>query len=352
MKVNRTILIRNIYCMLAYAFSDLRFEKEEPLAKEEFDNIHSLFAAMLASGVGRQLKQGLYREYRDRRETLSTVRGRLQMRETMLQRMARRPGLVCEYDELSENCLFNRILKTTMWLLLRHPGVKEEYRAALRRCYFRFSAVDFADPASIPWRTLRFQKSNQSYRLLLGVCQLVLEGMLLTTEQGEYQLASFVDEQQMHRLYEKFLLEYYRKEWGSRVRANPAQVSWALDDDVRDLLPAMRTDVTLEQGNRVLILDAKFYRSSTRGSDRRTLHSANLYQMFAYVKNRDAGFGTRPHQVSGLLLYARTVDPVQPDVTYRMSGNRIGARTLDLNLPFQEIAACLDAIVEEFFPPR
>lgn len=47
--------------------------------------------------------------------------------------------------------------------------------------------------------------------MLISLCRLILEGMLLTTDSGEYKLASFVDEQRMNRLYEKFILEYYAK---------------------------------------------------------------------------------------------------------------------------------------------
>lgn len=51
-----------------------------------------------------------------------------------------------------------------------------------------------------------------------------------------------------------------------------------------------------------------------------------------------------------MLLYAATDEDIQPDATYRMSGNRISATTLDLDRPFEEIRAQLDGIVEEYFP--
>ena len=54
--------------MLAYAFEILNQGGYEDIAVEEFENIHNLFAAILAKGIGRQLKQGLYREYIDKKE--------------------------------------------------------------------------------------------------------------------------------------------------------------------------------------------------------------------------------------------------------------------------------------------
>lgn len=50
-----------------------------------------------------------------------------------------------------------------------------------------------------------------------------------------------------------------------------------------------------------------------------------------------------------MLLYAKTDEEVYPNNVYQMSGNQITVRTLDLNLPFDEIAAQLNAIVQAHF---
>ena len=86
--------------------------------------------------------------------------------------------------------------------------------------------------------------------------------------------------------------------------------------------------------------------------DKRTVHSGNLYQIFAYVKNKQIALERAGEnvEVSGMLLYAATDEDIQPDATYRMSGNRISATTLDLDCPFEEIRAQLDGIAGEYFP--
>lgn len=61
--------------MLSYAFTTLKQSVYENIEKESFDNIHNLFAAILAKGIGLQLKQGLYREYINCVEDLTVVRG-------------------------------------------------------------------------------------------------------------------------------------------------------------------------------------------------------------------------------------------------------------------------------------
>ena len=96
-------------------------------------------------------------------------------------------------------------------------------------------------------------------------------------------------------------------------------------------------------------IDAKYYTHTTQTHfDVHTLHSGNVYQIFTYVKNKDAEFGNRPHTVSGMLLYAATDEAIQPDNSYQMSGNRISVQTLDLNQDFSKISKKLDAIAAEY----
>ena len=335
--------------MLSYAFTTLNQSNYDDLSTEEFDNLHNLFAAILAKGIGQQLKHGLYREYMNKKEIMAVVRGKIDMPGTIRNKISHEQLLSCEYDDLSENNLLNQILKTTSMILLRYAKVDAEYKVALKKEMLFFSNVDSLDPSSIRWSSIRFQRNNQTYRMLISICQLILEGMLLTTDQGEYRLASFIDEQRMSRLYEKFILEYYIKEFPA-LNVRSSQIPWALDDGIGMMLPAMQSDITISRGNEVLIIDAKYYSHTTQVQyDVHTLHSSNLYQIFTYVKNKDIEFGRNPHKVSGMLLYARTDETIQPDSDYQMSGNKISIRTLDLNCEFSVIAAQLNKIVEVQF---
>ncbi|MCC8196537.1 MAG: 5-methylcytosine-specific restriction endonuclease system specificity protein McrC [Ruminococcus sp.] len=350
MKQNEHVLVKNIYYMLAYAFQALKQSSFVSVETEEFDNVQNLFAAILSNGIGIQLKQGLYREYQNKSEDLSTMRGRIYMPGTIRHKIDRRQKLACEYDELSENNLLNQILKTTAMLLLKSDEVKTEYKDILKKEMLYFSGIDLIEPSSIQRERVRFHRNNQNYRILVSLCQFILQGMLLTTERGENKLASFIDSQQMYHLYEKFILEYYRKEI-PELHASASQIEWALDNDEKTMLPKMQSDIMLSHGDTVLIIDAKYYSHTTQVQfGTRTLRSHNMYQIFTYVKNKDAEFGDRQHTVSGMLLYAHTDEAIQPEQSYRMSGNRIDVRTLNLNCEFSEIKSRLYGIAKEFFP--
>lgn len=346
---DRGILIKNIYYMLTYAFQVLKQSNYEDIKVEEFENIQDLFASIISRGIAQQLKQGLYREYITKRENLPVLRGKLDIYRTIDNKLRRKQALFCEFDELSENNIFNQILKTTAIILMHQPSVSEEHRTALKKVVLFFSEVEITETSFIRWNTLRYRRNCQSYKMLLNICYFVLEGLLLSTDKGEYRMAGFLDEQRMSRLYEKFVLEYFRYHYPD-LRATTSQVAWNLDDGVIEFLPIMQTDVTLRKGGKTLIIDAKYYSRTMQVQsqyDSRTLHSNNLYQIFTYVKNLDVG---NSGNVSGMLLYAKTDETITPDCDFQMSGNKISAKTLDLNLHFLNIASQLDNIALSYFP--
>ena len=344
------IPVRNIYYMLAYAFQILNEDGYRNMATEQFQNVADLYAAILIKGVSLQLKRGLDRNYISETETLSALRGKIDITESIKTQTMMRKQMVCTYDEFSVNTYMNRIIKTTLMKLL-HADINRSRKKEIRKLLVFFDGVQELHIRSINWNQ-QYSKNNQTYQMLVSICYLVLKGLLQTTDDGSTKWMQFLDEQRMCRLYEKFILEYYRKEH-PKIKANASRIAWQLDDSgfgEAQMLPVMQTDIMLSQGTKILIIDAKYYEHTTQiNYDKHTLHSNNLYQIFAYVKNKEYELREKPHEVAGMLLYAKTDEEIQPDQKYKMSGNWISTRTLDLNQDFEKIKEQLDAIVQEYF---
>ena len=341
------IPIRNIYYMLSYAFQVLSEQGYKNIETEQFENVAELCAAILSRGVSLQLKRGLGREYIENTELLSSLRGRIEISESIKTRSMLKRQLICTYDNFSENSYMNRIIKTTLELLI-HADISKARKKELRKLLVFFGNVDIIDIHTINWK-IQYNRNNQTYRMLISICYLVVKGLLQTNTDGSTRLMDFLDEQRMCRLYEKFILEYYRKEF-PQLSASASQIPWAVDDDMREMLPVMQTDIMLSQGSKILIIDAKYYSHTTQVQyDTRSLHSGNLYQIFTYVKNKEAEFTGELHEVSGMLLYARTDETIQPNQSYQMSGNRISVQTLDLNCDFSEVTNQLNRIAHTHF---
>lgn len=343
------IRIHNIYYMLAYAYRSLHMNHYAFLQTESFDNIQDLMAAILAKGMAVQRKQGFSRCYRENREDTAVLRGRIDMAASMSPALLCRRRLVCTADDLSENHMMHRILKTTASLLAVSDEVKRQNRSALKRELAYMQQVDSVEPGAIPWSVLHFDRNYPDYEMLMGICWLVLKGLLQGTAPGHRRLAHFLDDQYMSRLYEKFILAYYKRHFPQFHPASK-QIRW----DIREgggkppFLPRMLSDILLmdQQTGKRLIIDAKYYgRNLQTYYDVSTVSSANLYQIYTYVKNEDR---ENTGLVSGLLLYARTADWIQPCVDVNIGGNYIGVSTLDLGVPFPKLTEQLNGVIHEW----
>jgi 5-methylcytosine-specific restriction enzyme subunit McrC len=76
--------------------------------------------------------------------------------------------------------------------------------------------------------------------MLISICNLIIKGLIQTSSKGRIKLMDFLDEQRMSALYEKFILEYYRKEH-PEVNANASFINWQLDDGFDSFLPQMKS---------------------------------------------------------------------------------------------------------------
>ena len=137
------------------------------------------------------------------------------------------------------------------------------------------------------------------------------------------------------------MLEYYKKEH-PELTVSAKVIDRKTSDDAPAFLPQLCTDITLERGNRMLIIDAKCYgRILGTHHDKEILSPANLNQIQSYVVH--AAYGTAL-DVQGMLLYALTESEAERRESWDEIGHTFHCRTLDLGREFDGIAAQLDEI--------
>lgn len=332
--------------MLSYAFKELRKNNFTSVTKEKFDNVQDLFAELLYRSVSLQLKQGLHRNYVEINENLSTLRGRLNLSQTLRLKAAGKQLLNCAFDEYSVNNILNQIVTATMRLLIKHPNTKAERKSKIKKILPLFSEISDIDLKAIRWNSLRFDRNSKNYQLLINLCYFIVNNYLFSQEKGRFKHIAVSDTQAMCRLFEKFVLEYFRFHYPS-LKASARQIDWNInkeDSTATDILPLLQTDIMLFFPDRTLIIDTKYYGESMQSNyDKKKIHSNNQNQIFTYVMNYDTeGNG----KTDGMLLYAKTYEEVHPagHITYP-KGNKIFYNTLDLNQDFEKIREQLDSIV-------
>ena len=344
MTEDKGILIRNIYYMLAYAFQELKQNNYAEIEGESFESIYDLFAEILYRGVSHQLKQGLYKEYVSFNESLLTVRGKINISETIRNRMRSNQQINCDYDMLQEDNIYNQILVATTVILLKFSDVKQDTKIKLKKLLLFFQNVSVIDVHTIHWDSLRFDRNNRNYRMLLYICYFIIREWLLTTERGNFKIQTF-SEEHMCRLFEKFVLSYYKKHH-PEFRPCAAQIGWNIVEKTTDssVLPIMQTDILLKLGERTLIIDTKYYSKILQQQyGKETIRNNNLYQIYTYVNEYDK---EHHYNVDGMLLYAKTKnDDIDDVTTNHKDGYSLFIRTLDLNIEFEKIKERLESFV-------
>lgn len=345
------IPIKNIYHMLSYAFRTLCSKEYAYLGTEEFENTLELYAEILVMGMSRRIRKGLHKEYIREDDILTTVRGRIDVSETIRTLALERGMVACSYGTYSADNLPNRTIASTLRLLMR-SDLSQERKKEVKRCLGHLSEIGDIDlRKGIP--DIRRTKLDDDYRMMISICGMVFDGLLQTEDSGKNLTIDVEADRRVSDIYETFIREYFVKEHPD-LKARKRNVDWDIDDEYTGKLPMMQTDIVLEYGNRVLIIDAKYYSHSTMsryGSGK--IVSGNIYQIFTYVKNMEGTLGKSagasgklPPEVSGMLLYAKTDDPISPDDSHVICGNRIGVVSLDLNRDFKDIRSQLDSIAD------
>ncbi|MDE0380479.1 MAG: hypothetical protein OXN86_08265 [Chloroflexota bacterium] len=332
------IPIANVYYLLCYAW---RHVDERDLveldALDELDRVHDLLATVLVQGAFRLARQGIDRGYRDVREDLAGIRGKVDVGRTVKRALRGRGQVACAFEELTLDVPHNRILRSTLSALLRVRDLDRDVRAGVRSAHEKLAGVTVVRVTRRMFDQVQLDGNRRYYRFLLSVCRLVHDLLLVDPRSGEHRFSGLTDAV-MWKVYEDFVIEFYRREQDRyRVNRRGRTILWAREgthEDERSKLPRMQADAILEAEDRRIIMDAKYYPEALRGAFGGKLRSDHLYQLLAYLRNREATEAAGAvHE--GLLLYPTVGEAISAKV--RLEGHRIQARSIDLSKNWKDI---------------
>ena len=286
------IPIANIYYLLCYAWDHVEERDVVRLeALEELEKVQDLLGKVLAEGTFRLIRRGIDRGYREVHEDVAGIRGKMAVGETAKRALRARGQVACDFEELSYDVLHNRILRSTLKTLLRLSDLHLAVRAEVRNAYTKLDGVSVVPLNRRLFQQVQLDRNRRYYRFLLSVCWLIHEQLLVDEQSGKARFTEF-SEERMEMLYEDFIIQFYRREQDRyRVNHRGRMIAWedeGTPDHQRSKLPQMQADVILEAPDRWIIMDAKYYREALRGRYGGKLHSDNLYQLLAYLRNRGA----------------------------------------------------------------
>jgi 5-methylcytosine-specific restriction enzyme subunit McrC len=342
------IAVKNLYYLLLYVWDAFDEAQMRAIDAEPDTDLLNLLAAVLAKGVDHLLRRGLDRSYLPRTEAIPGVRGKLDLSATVKAKLLPSARTVCEFNELSHDIQHNQILKASLRQVLHSDSLDPELRELVWTAYLRLPHITEIRLTERAFHSVQLHRNIRYYRFLLDVCRLLYETLIPDETTGRFRFRDFArDEKRMHRLFERFLYEFYRHEQTTFV-VRRRRFPWAsAAGPAHDVLPTMLTDVTLERPGERLVIDAKYtpHVLQRHPYGNPTLPSGHLYQLFAYLKNLPTPANTA---VDGLLLYPLAEHRI--DLTFSLSNHRVRAYTLDLNQHWRFIRRDLLMLLPERSP--
>lgn len=317
--------------MLSYAYQSLKFEDYMSIDSEDFEHLSELYAEILILSTNKLLQQGLYKTYTEQSEDGYVVRGKIDITNSLKMNNVNNNKLAMTYDHLTEDNLFNQIIKTTLLSLVYSQKIKPEQTRSIKNILLYLSNVTPIEITYNSFNQLMHNNQNINYLLPIDICRQLYEQQLINAKDNTTALA-IKDEQLLSSLFERFVYRFYEKETNFIV--SRPKIYWDTTTPFTDALPDMQTDIVLRNHNKTMIIDTKFYNQNmavNRYSDSRKQISSNLYQLFTYLENYKVA---ENEQLSGMLLYAKTNDDVQPDHEYKIKGKVFKVMHIDLNTKF------------------
>lgn len=334
-----SVPVKNVYYMLLYAWHLVGDRAATQVTDEGYTELQDLFAHVLCDTVSGLLSRGLDRGYVGRDEPVRGVRGKVELDQTLKRNHLARAEAHCRFDELEYDVLHNRIIKATLRELL---DIRLDPRNAgrVRHLYGRMGAVGDQRITLRDFRLVQLHRNNALYETALRICELIIDHLMIDPQTGRARFREYKERpQRMGTLFQAFVRAFFERERGQiGFRVVPgAHIQWhGKRGTLADLerLPRMETDIVLERADRRIILDTKFYAEALvgRGQTKKVI-ADHLYQVFAYVQNRDAQSPGVPHE--GMLLYPVVKTPIRLD--YELMGRRFAIRSVDLARPWTDI---------------
>ena len=327
------IPIKNLYFLFCYAWDLFPYGGTVDVGSTQADNILDLLSQALCRIVNRCFRRGLHQDYIVQSSELKTIRGRVDVSEIIKRNSRLSCYIYCSHDEFTRNNIYNIILISTIYRLLKTDGVDPVTLESLHTAFNMLGDVRIVRLNKDHFREATIHRNVAIYGIAIKICEMIFD-ITIPDQFGQgYKFYDITKDQvKLSKLFESFLRNFYIKHLEG-FDVGRSDILWNNSHNCQDsisILPKMRTDIALKSHSRVVIVDAKFYKNifQTNQYGKKTLNSANLYQMFAYVENyKSCRCGDCC--VEGLLIYPLVRDCV--NAVYNFNGNIYRVKTIDLN---------------------
>lgn len=342
-KKKNPIPIKNLFYMLCYAWNVLAIMDDVKVGDDEYNDAYDLLARVFAYGIGRLIRSGFHRSYIEQTEELSTIRGKISVQDSIDGMTMLKKRLVCTYDEYSTNDIFNQILKYTIDSLMRNTNVSEITKKELKKQMVFFAGIESKPPTKENRQKLIFNRNYITYKLLINIAVMLYDETVVNEEEGHNNFKDFFQEEQMHKVFELFILNFYAMHLDrSTYKVHAPKINWQIEENADNIWGSAfdvdvdpgdrRTDIVIENKKTKLqmIFDAKYYKKTFvdayMGPGEENVRTGHLNQLRGYILDSEY-----PGKKVGALLYPMVNNDLNKGKVFPIQGSPIIVKTINLN---------------------
>ena len=297
-------------------------------------NLFEIFIKMFLDEVTALTKQGLKSAYTPVEANEKFYKGKILASQNIKYNLVNKQRFYVLYDDFNMNRPENRLIKSTLRFLLKatHDGHNRQYASRLLTLFER---VDYSASYDADFSKCIIDRSMNHYDKALSWCRVFLLGNSFTAFSGsEVALALLFP---MEKVFESFVAAKLRKHISKEIYLRTQDNRYSLFDSPRRAF-ALRPDIVLEFGERIVVMDTKWklLSDTERNSG---ISQSDMYQMYAYGKKYGAD--------RIVLLYPYSDRISRTDIGYASNDNvKVDVRFVDLRNPDESLSELLSEVTE------
>ena len=249
--------------------------------KVDHMNLYEIFINMYLQEVRQLVKHGIKSAYVQQEDNLRYYKGKLLVNQHIKANIAHKEQFYVAYEEFHPNRPENRLVKATLLKLLKLTASAENSKE-IRQLLAAFEMVAPSSNYQKDFARVVIDRNTKEYEILMQWSKVFLMNKSFTIFSGRSSSRALLFP--MESVYECYVAQQMKKTLGPYGWEISAQdKGYYLFEEPRKQF-ALRPDIVLTKGNRIVIMDTKW--KSLIDSERKNygISQADMYQMYAYSK--------------------------------------------------------------------
>ena len=276
-------------------------------------DIYEIFIKVYINEVIRLIKSGIKSSYINKNDNLYVFKGKLLVKENILYNHSNKERIFVSYDEFTQDCPENRIIKSTLKKLYSISNdINNQFK--IGQLLQQLDFIKESNNYEADFQRIVLDRSKQKYRRIIQWSQVFLLNKSYSIFSGDSKFQSLLFP--MDRLFEDYIAHNIKKsfvKYGWRVKTQVDEKYLFVEPKKFKLKP----DILLLKNDQAVILDTKWKVLNNDRNNNYGISQADMYQMYAYCKK----YNDTNNNIKDVWLLYPYVKNVEQLPTYKSDDN-------------------------------